>query len=70
MSPMASVTNRPLGAGISAVGVLATIVAAVSAWNDARITRKSLSRLSDRELDDLGLVRGDIEEIATGEFQR
>lgn len=29
-------------------------------WNDARVTRKALSKLSDRELDDIGLCRGDI----------
>lgn len=32
-----------------------------AAWNDARVTRKALSKLSDRELDDIGLCRGDIE---------
>ncbi|MGV8987519.1 MAG: DUF1127 domain-containing protein [Cypionkella sp.] len=36
---------------------------ALKAWNSARITRKSLSRLSNRELDDIGLCRGDIELI-------
>ncbi len=35
----------------------------LSAWNNARITRKSLSKLSDRELDDIGLCRGDIDLI-------
>ena len=29
-------------------------------WNDARVTRKALSKLSNHELDDLGLSRGDI----------
>jgi len=38
-----------------------TIVAAFSVWNDARLTRKALGRLSDRELDDIGLCRGDVE---------
>ena len=33
-------------------------------WNDARITRSMLSRLSAHELDDIGLCRGDIEAIA------
>ena len=37
--------------------------AAVSAWNDARITRSALAKLSNRELDDIGLCRGDIEMI-------
>lgn len=38
-------------------------VDAMKAWNSARITRKSLNRLSNRELDDIGLCRGDIELI-------
>ena len=38
-------------------------VASFAAWNDARITRKALTKLSDRELDDIGLCRGDIEMI-------
>ena len=32
-------------------------------WNDARVTRKALGNLTDRELDDIGLCRGDIEMI-------
>ena len=32
--------------------------------NDARATRKALSKLSDRELDDIGLTRGDIDAVA------
>ncbi len=36
----------------------------VSDWNERRTTRNALSQLSDRELDDIGLVRGDIEVIA------
>jgi len=38
--------------------------AAGAAWNDARVTRKSLSALSAHELDDIGLVPGDIDDIA------
>jgi uncharacterized protein YjiS (DUF1127 family) len=41
-----------------------------AAWNDARVTRDSLQRLSARELEDLGLVRGDIDSIAQGTFRR
>lgn len=33
---------------------------AISAWNDSRLTRKALSTLSARELDDIGLTRADI----------
>ena len=39
------------------------VAGAVAAWNDARLTRKTLSQLSDRELDDIGLTRGDIDRI-------
>ena len=32
-------------------------------WNDARVTRNALGKLSDRELDDIGLCRGDIDRL-------
>ena len=35
----------------------------VSAWNEARITRNALSRLTDRELEDIGMVRADIDKV-------
>lgn len=47
-------TYRTITAFSAAVGVF-------KVWNDARITRKALFKLSDRELDDIGLCRGDIE---------
>lgn len=46
--------DRLLRAAQSALGRLAQ-------WNDVRLTRKALSRLSDRELDDIGLTRADVE---------
>lgn len=42
-------------------GFFSNLVGVVSAWNDARITRNALSKLSDRELEDIGLCRGDID---------
>jgi uncharacterized protein YjiS (DUF1127 family) len=45
-------------------GLFGTLVSTFAAWNDARVTRNALSRLSDRELDDIGLSRGDIDSIA------
>lgn len=51
-------------------GVVTASVGTLIAWNDARVTRNALRSLSDRELDDLGLVRGDIEDIALGELRR
>lgn len=60
-------TSRPAPFGAittyRAVNGVGGIFAALKAWNDARITRKALSKLSDRELDDIGLCRGDLELI-------
>ncbi|MEN8894481.1 MAG: DUF1127 domain-containing protein [Yoonia sp.] len=36
----------------------------IATWNDARNTRKTLSKLTARELEDIGLCYGDIEKIA------
>jgi uncharacterized protein YjiS (DUF1127 family) len=55
-------TGSSLAGQISALFVSA--YETVTAWNDARITRKSLSRLSDRELDDIGLTRADIDSVS------
>ena len=46
-----------------AVQAVAETISSLAAWHDARITRKALTKLSDRELDDIGLCRGDIELI-------
>lgn len=40
------------------------IIAQFNAWNDARITRNALARLSDRELEDIGISRAEIDTIA------
>ena len=40
---------------------IAAAFGALATWNDARVTRNALSRLSDRQLDDIGMCRGDIE---------
>ena len=63
-------TTRPT-AVISAGFITRTVtnlVGAVSTWNDARITRKSLSQLSARELDDIGLTHGDIDTVSRRTF--
>ena len=66
---MAAIDNSRSALGSAPVAnrfgkFIATLVAAVVAWNDARVTRNALAGLSDRELDDIGLVRGDIDDIA------
>ncbi len=47
-------------------GFVSNLIAQVIAWNDARVTRKALNTLTDRELEDIGLVRGDIDDVANG----
>lgn len=42
----------------------------VTAWNDARVTRNALTGLTDRELADIGLERGEIDSIARSNFIR
>ena len=60
-------TSRPAPFGaisiFRAVLNISGLMGAVTLWNDARLTRKALSKLTDRELDDIGLCRGDIEMI-------
>ncbi|MGH1424462.1 MAG: DUF1127 domain-containing protein [Pseudooceanicola sp.] len=42
---------------------IVTVINAANDWNDARVTRNALSKLTDRELDDIGLCRGDIDDV-------
>lgn len=66
---MAVITNTrssdAMGAGTFS-NVFASARNAFSTWNSIRMTRKSLSRLTNAELDDIGLCRGDIELVARG----
>ena len=71
---MATTYNTPAVAPIGAsvthriVGVLSAMVAAVRQWNDTRRTVAALYRLSDAQLDDIGLTRGDIQDMARRGF--
>ena len=60
----ASLTHRPTA------GLFTHLFARLRAAQEARATRKALMRLTDRELDDIGLCRGDIDAIAYGEQLR
>ena len=46
------------------------VFASVVAWNDARVTRNTLSALTDRELEDIGLTRSDIDGVAESDLIR
>ena len=61
---MTALVNTQTVAAGSISGLISRSVAAFVAWNDVRATRKALAKLSDRELDDIGLCRGDIDAIA------
>lgn len=56
-------TLRPAG-NARIGGFFAPFINTLISWNDTRVTRNALSRLSDRELDDIGLSRGDIERLS------
>lgn len=58
---MTPVTGGVFGGRLS--DAMRGIITAVVAWNDARETRNALSKLTDRELEDIGLCRADIEAI-------
>ena len=57
--------TAPLGAitVFRLVQSVGNVAASFQIWNSGRVTRKALSRLSNRELDDIGLCRGDIDQI-------
>ena len=67
-------TTRTAYGSVMAVSRLSDFVAgifsSVIAWNDARVTRKSLSALTDRELDDIGLLRSDIDRVVKSDLIR
>lgn len=63
-------TIRPIAAENGLRNTLATLFGVIADWNDRRTTRKSLSGLTNRELEDIGLMRGDIDSIVDGTYRR
>ena len=49
---------------------IGAVIASVVAWNDARVTRNALTALTDRELEDIGLSRADIDGVASSDIIR
>ena len=62
-------TNVFTTAPVRKVGFLTTLIASLRDWNDQRATRAQLSKLTDRELNDIGLCRGDIEMVVEKTFR-
>ena len=54
--------SGPLPASVQAMEE--DVTAPLKAWSAARATAKELSRLTDRQLMDIGVIRGDIDELA------
>lgn len=46
--------------------IFVSLAATLREWNENRLTRNALARLSDRELADIGLTRDDIDAVAHG----
>ncbi len=42
---------------------IVSMINGLADWNDTRVTRNALAKLTDRELDDIGLCRGDIDDL-------
>ena len=56
--------------GVTSIGrALAAIGAALVTWPERRATYERLSRLSDRQLADIGLTRGDIARVFEPDFR-
>ena len=61
-------TNIAFATSSRKSNIFADMIAAFQTWNDTRATRKALNSLTDRELADIGLCRGDIESVAVRDF--
>lgn len=56
-----SVMETRLAARNDHTGFVARLIETVMVWNDARVTRNALAKLSERELNDIGLTRFDVD---------
>jgi len=72
MTIAATNTSVPFGAVAvyNLVNTMDALRLAVLAWNDRRVTRKTLVRLSDAQLNDIGLTFRDIKNfpLEAGKF--
>lgn len=62
-----TVNDGPLFGGRQ---VFTNILATIAQWNDDRMTRNALVKLSERELDDIGLNYGDIDTMIAANRNR
>lgn len=64
---MSAIDNTRVLAG-HRPSIISKISAWLVEWNAARVTRNQLNNLTDRELDDIGLTRADIQDVARGQI--
>ncbi|PQO24030.1 hypothetical protein C2I36_04550 [Rhodobacteraceae bacterium WD3A24] len=66
MAATAPIRPAPFGAiaTLQVVQIFYNAAETLGRWRDQRATRAALSKLSDRELEDIGLCRADIETVA------
>jgi uncharacterized protein YjiS (DUF1127 family) len=63
---MATIETFRRSTPVPSFGLIARVRETISSWVNVQVTRKELNRLSDRELNDIGLCRSDIDRIARG----
>lgn len=56
-------TIRPIAAPAGFRTSFTAFTGLIATWNDRRQTRKALEKLSAAELNDIGLTRGDIDDM-------
>lgn len=57
MTAIATNTNN----GVALDGLFAELRSRFDAWNTRRVTRNALNQLTERQLEDIGMCRADIE---------
>lgn len=67
---MAVFDLTPRTAPRSGAGLAHRLTARMTRWAETRRTLKTLTRLTDRELDDIGLCRGDLRDMSAGDLIR
>jgi uncharacterized protein YjiS (DUF1127 family) len=70
MSVYENIQNRPVPLGsigiFTVVSGVETLLRRLRDWNERRRTIAALRRLNDDQLDDIGLCRGDVTDLARG----
>jgi uncharacterized protein YjiS (DUF1127 family) len=61
---MTALDTIPARRAASAEGAILSFLSRLAAWADARATRKALARLTERELEDIGIDPADVAGLA------